>query len=278
MARSVSDAVLLLSGMTGIDPKDTASQRAAGKPLDYAQFLQKDGLRGARIGVARNFFGNNDEMDALIERALGVLRAQGAILVDPVEVPNIAKYTDSELTVLLYEFKAGVNEYLQTYAPNAPVKNMADVIAFNLQHKETELAHFGQEYLLRAEATSGLDNADYLAALANGLRYSQAEGIDQVMREHRLDALVAPTGSPAWLTDYVNGDHSGAGFSTPAAVAGYPHITVPAGLLHGLPVGLSFVAGAWAEPMLIKLAYGFEQASLYRRAPAFARSSPRTRT
>jgi len=275
MARSVADAVLLLNGMTGLDPRDAASKGATGRPRDYAEFLQKDGLRGARIGVARNFFGNNDRLDALIERALGVLRAQGAILIDPVEIPNTDKYSESELNVLLYEFKAALPQYLATYAPTAPVRNMADVIAFNLQHSARELKYFGQEYLLRAEAKGALDSADYRAALANNLRYSQAEGIDQVIREHQLDALVAPTGSPAWLTDTINGDHSGASFTSPAAVAGYPHITVPAGLLQGLPVGLSFVGGAWSEPVLIRLAYAFEQASRYRRAPEFARSAAR---
>ena len=272
MARTVTDAVLLLNAMTGIDKSDTATADSEGRPRDYSKFLEKSGLRGARIGVARSFFGTNDQLDAVMEKALAVLQAEGAILIDPVVIPNTDKYGDSELEVLLYEFKAGLAGYLAAYAPDAPVKNMADVIAFNLANKDRELAHFGQEFLIRAQAKGGLDSAEYLTALANNRRYSRAEGIDLVLREHKLDALVAPTGGPAWLTDFINGDHYSGSFSSPAAVAGYPHITVPAGQLHGLPVGLSFVAGAWSEPTLIRLAYGFEQASRHRRAPGFAAS------
>lgn len=271
MARSVTDAALLLSALAGADPADPASAGGGAVP-DYSKSLDKNGLRGMRIGVARNFFGSNDMLDAVIERALLVLKAQGAILVDPVEVPNLGKYADSETEVLLYEFKAGLAAYLKAYAPDAPVADMAGLIAFNQKNQATELAYFGQEYLLRAEAKGGLESKEYLDALANNQRYSRAEGIDQVMREQRLDALVAPTGGPAWLTDFINGDHFGGSFSTPAAVAGYPHITVPAGFVHGLPVGLSFVGGSYSEAALIRMAYAYEQASLQRRAPRFPAS------
>ena len=272
MTRSVADAALMLQAMASVDASDAITQTSLGKVPDYSKSLVKEGLKGMRIGVARNFFGNNDELDAVIETALKVLQAQGALLVDPVEVPNTSKYGDSELEVLLYEFKADLPLYLARYAPNAPIKNMADLIEFNLQHKDKELQFFGQEFLTRAQAKGALDSKDYLDALATNQRYSRAEGIDQVLKAHQLDALVAPTGSPGWITDFINGDHSGGSFSSPAAVAGYPHITVPAGAVHGLPVGLSFVAEAVAEAKLIRMAFAYEQASLMRRAPTFAAS------
>lgn len=267
MARSVTDAALMLAAMVGADPADAVT--AAGKAGDYAAALDKDGLRGMRIGVARDFFGGNEELDAVIGRALLVLRERGAVLVDPVRLPDVAEYGDSETAVLLHEFKAGLAAYLKEYAPGAAVADMAGLIAFNERRRASELRHFGQEYLLRAEATEGLDSEAYLAALANNRRCAREEGIDRVLREHRLDALVAPTGGPAWLTDFINGDHYGASFSTPAAVAGYPHVTVPAGFVHGLPVGLSFVGAAYSEAALIRMAYAFEQATLHRRAPQF---------
>ena len=271
MARSVSDAAILLNALAGIDERDPVTRGSAGHVTDYTRFLDKGGLQGARIGVARNFFGGNDEVDAVIEQALPVLKAQGAVLIDPIEIPNIAKYQDSELDVLLYEFKADLRAYLAEFAPGFAIADMAGVIAFNEAHRE-ELRYFGQEYLVKAQAKGGLDEKTYLDALANDHRYAREEGIDQIMKEHQLDALVAPTGGPAWLTDFINGDHSGNSFSTPAAVAGYPHITVPAGQVHGLPVGLSFVAGAYAEGKLIRLAYAYEQATRLRRAPTFAPS------
>ncbi len=271
MARSVADAALMLAAMTGVDAKDPVTQEGAGKAGDYRAALETGGLKGKRIGVARNFFGTNDELDAVIEKALLDLKAQGAILVDT-EVPNIGKYGDSETEVLLYEFKADLAAYLKEYAPHAPVSNMADVIAFNQKNRQQELPYFGQEYLERAQAKGDLDTPAYREALANNQRYSRAEGIDQVMREHQLDALVAPTGGPAWLTDFINGDHFGGSFSSPAAVAGYPHITVPAGYVHGLPVGLSFVGAAYSEAVLIRMAYSYEQATLHRRAPQFPAS------
>ncbi|GAB3466794.1 amidase [Massilia terrae] len=266
MTRSVADAALLLAAIAGSDAGDPATQDA--RAADYAAALRKDGLHGKRIGVARNFFGSNDAVDAIIDKELAVLQAQGAVLVD-VEVPNIDKYNDTETTVLLYEFKPDLAAWLDNYAPHAPVKNMSDLIAFNKQHAASEMPHFGQEHLVAAEGKGGLDSSEYKEALANNLRFSREEGIDKVLREHSLDALVAPTGGPAWLTDYINGDHYGGSFSSPAAVAGYPHITVPAGYTHGLPVGISFVGGAWSEATLIAMAYAYEQATLHRRAPTF---------
>lgn len=272
MARSVTDAALLLNVLAGVDERDPVTKDSVGKVPDYAKYLDKDGLKGARIGVARNFFGNNDELDRIIEQALLVLQARGAVLIDPVEIPNVAKYQDSELEVLLYEFKADLRGYLSEFAPGFRIADMADVIAFNNNHHAQELQYFGQEFLQRAAAKGGLEEKAYLDALVNDRRYAREEGIDQVMKEHKLDALVAPTGGPAWLTDFINGDHSGASFSSPAAVAGYPHITVPAGQLHGLPVGLSFVGSAFSEATLIRFAYAYEQASLQRRPPSFPKS------
>jgi amidase len=271
MARSVADAALMLAAMAGSDPADPATAAAGSKAADYRGALDKGGLKGVRIGVARNFFGNNADLDVVIEKALAELKAQGAVLVDT-QVPNVGKYDTTETEVLLHEFKADLAAYLAQYAPGAPIANMAELIAFNEQHRDRELAHFGQDFLERAQAKGGLDSPAYREALANNQRYAREEGIDQVMREHGLDALVAPTGGPAWLTDFINGDHAGAGFSSPAAVAGYPHITVPAGQVHGLPVGLSFVGAAYSEAKLIGMAYAFEQATLHRRAPQFPAS------
>jgi amidase len=174
--------------------------------------------------------------------------------------------------VLLYEFKAGLAAYFAAYAPHAPIKNMADLIAYNLKNRDMEMPFFLQEHLIRSDAKGGLDTPEYLEALATCRRYSREEGIDQVLKQHQLDALVAPSGNPAWLTDFINGDNSGGGFSSPAAVAGYPHITVPAGYVHGLPVGLSFVGPAYSEAKLLRMAYAFEQATLHRKAPRFPAS------
>ncbi|MES2899902.1 MAG: amidase [Pseudomonadota bacterium] len=270
MARSVADAALLLAAMAGADPRDAAT--AGAKITDYAAALDKDGLKGMRLGVARNYFGRHPKTDALMERALKVLVAQGAELID-VRVPNTDKIGNSELQVLLYEFKPGLAAYFAEYAPHAPVRDMASVIAFNQRERVRELPYFGQEHMERSQAKGGLDSQEYLDALATCRRYSRAEGIDQILLEHRLDALVAPTAGPAWLIDLVNGDSSGGSFSSPAAVAGYPHVTVPAGTVHGMPVGLSFVGTAWSEAALIRMAYSFEQARGEFTKPAFGRDA-----
>ena len=269
MARSVADAAALLGAMTGIDARDGSTAFSSGRSTDFSRALDNDGLRGARIGVVRNAMGANLRTQPIVDAAIATMKQRGAILVD-VELPNMSKYGDSELEVLLYEFKADLNKYLAEFARGAPVRTLAQLIAFNENNRTREMPYFDQEMLLRAEAKGGLDSREYLDALANNQRFSRAEGIDQVLREHRLEALFAPTGGPAWITDFVNADHSGDSFSTPAAVAGYPHITVPAGFLAGLPIGVSFVGTAWSEATLIKLAYGFEQATRHRRAPTYA--------
>jgi len=273
MARTVADAAALLAAMAGADARDPATRESAARAVDYTRYLDANALKGARLGVVRSQFGGrNDLVAAEIEKALEVLRAQGAILVEVPELPNMGKYDQSELEVLLYELKADLAAYLAEYAPGAPVKTLADVIAFNEKHKKEEMPYFGQEHFIKAETKGGLDSKEYLDALANNLKLSRAEGIDKVLAEHRLDALIAPTGAPAWLTDFINGDASGDSFTTPAAVAGYPHITVPAGFAYGLPCGLSFVGAAWSEPRLIALAYAYEQASKVRRAPTFPKT------
>jgi amidase len=271
MTRSVADAALMLAAMTGVDNDDAVTKESQGKVADYAAALRLDGLRGKRIGVARDFFGGSSAIDRVMQKELAILQAQGAILVD-VKVPNTDKYSDSETEVLLHEFKPDLAAYLAGYAPHARVKNMADLIEFNEKNAAREMQYFGQEHLIAAQEKEGLDAKVYREALANNHRYSREEGIDQVMTEHKLDALVAPTGGLAWLTDYINGDHYGMSFSSPAAVAGYPHITVPAGFARGLPVGISFVGAAYSEATLIGMAYAYEQASKRRRAPAFPAS------
>jgi amidase len=271
MTRTVADAAVMLTVMAGVDARDAATAVSKGKALDYTKSLDVNGLNGARIGVTRNFFGGNDRVQAVIEAALAVLKSKGAILVD-VELPNAEKYGDSELEVLLFELKADLNKYLAEFAGAGPVKTLADVIAFNEKNKQKVMPYFSQELFIRAEAKEGLDSKAYIDALANNLRYSREEGIDKVMLANKLDALIAPTGGPAWLTDLVTGDNSGSSFTSPAAVAGYPHITVPAGFVSGLPVGLSFVGSAYSEATLIKLAYAYEQASKHRRAPTYAAS------
>ncbi|MEO6408668.1 MAG: amidase [Burkholderiaceae bacterium] len=273
MARSVADAAALLGVLVGPDPRDPTTRRSVAG-TDYIRFLDPQRLRGARLGVVRKLFGAHDGVNAVIEAALVALQKQGAVLVDPVALPNVDKFGDAELEVLLTEFKVGLSRYLAEFAPGAPVASLEALIAWNRDHRDRVMPWFGQELFEKAQATGGLESPVYVDALATCARYSRAEGIDAVLAEYRLDALVAPTGGPAWLTDVVNGDSSGASFSAPAAVAGYPHLTVPAGFVSGLPVGLSFVGPAYSEGVLIGLGYAFEQATRARRAPSFAKTTP----
>jgi amidase len=274
MARSVADAAVLLAAVAGSDPRDAATAEAANRAADYMKALDRNALKGARLGVMKGQFtmARNDLAAKALERALEVLRAQGAELVEVPELPNAAKLGPAELEVMLHEIKAGMASYLAEYAPGAPVKNLADLIAFNEKHHEKEMPYFGQELFVQAQAKGGLDSPEYQKALATNRLLSRDEGIDRVLKEHRLDALIAPTGQPAWLTDFIKGDASGGGFTQPAAVAGYPHVTVPAGMVKGLPVGLSFVGTAWSEARLLALAYAFEQAMGARRAPTYLKT------
>ncbi len=276
MARTVRDAALLLGAMAGPDPRDPATAAAGGHvEKDYTRFLDPAGLKGARIGVARShYFGYNPHADAIAENALRVLKNAGAVLVDPADIATAGKWGDSEFDVLLYEFKADLDKYLTELGPGAPVRSLADVIAFNRAHAGREMPYFGQDIMLQAQKKGPLTEAAYRKALEKNHRLTRTEGIDKVMDAHRLDALVAPTSGPPWLIDLVNGDvGAGGSFTSPAAVAGYPHITVPAGYVFGLPVGFSFVGRAWSEPTLLKLAYAFEQATKVRRPPTFRRTA-----
>ncbi len=274
MTRTVADAAALLTVLAGTDARDGVTKEATARTTDYTKFLDRDGLKGKRIGVVRSQFGGkNDLASAVVEKALDVLKAQGATLIDLPELPNASKYGQSEYEVLLYEFKADMAAYLAEFAPNLPIKSLADIITFNEKNRDRVMPYFAQEHVARAAAKGGLDEKVYLDALANNLKFSREEGIDKALLENKLDALVAPSGSPAWLTDFIRGDNSGGGFSSPAAVAGYPHITVPAGYVCGLPVGISFVGTAWSEPKLLAMAYAFEQAAKHRRAPSYAKSA-----
>jgi amidase len=268
MARTVADAVILLNVLAGIDPRDEATKASAGKAeADYTRFLDPNGLKGARIGVARKFFGFNDRVDKLMDEAIAVMKRQGAIIIDPADIPTTGKFDDSEFEVLLYEFKADLNKYL--LERKSAARTLKELIEFNEKNREREMPYFGQEIFIRAEAKGPLTDKDYKEALAKNQRMSRAEGIDAVMNEHKLDALVGPTGGPPWTTDLINGDHFSGSSSTPAAVAGYPNINVPAGFIYGLPVGISFFGRAYSEPVLIRLAYAFEQATRLRQPPRF---------
>jgi amidase len=270
MARTVRDAAILLGVLAGVDPEDKATAADEGKAAaDYTKFLDAKGLQGARIGVARNYFGFHDAVDAVMAEALDALKRQGATLIDPAELPNMDKIGDAETTVLHYELKAGLNAYFARLGPQSPVRSLKDVIAFNEKNRKKEMPYFGQNTFLKAEAKGPLTDKEYLDALETCRRLARTEGIDAVMDKHKLDAVVAPTEGPAWLTDLVDGDRSLGSSSTAAAVAGYPSVTVPAGFVFGLPVGISFFGRAWSEPTLLKLAYAFEQATKVRKPPRF---------
>jgi len=266
MTRTVRDAAILLTALAGADERDATTAHTIN--TDYTQFLERDGLKGARIGITRNAMASNPRQQAVVDQAIEVMKQQGAILID-VELPNMTKYADTEVLVLAYELKNDLNNYLAEFGKGSAVSTLADVIAFNEKNRAQEMPYFDQELLIKAQGMGDLNSDAYLQALQNNHQYSRGEGIDQIMKEHQLDALFASTGGPAWITDYINGDHIIDGFSTPAAVAGYPHITVPAGLWAGLPVGVSFVAGPYAEGMIIKLAYAYEQASKKRTVPTY---------
>ncbi|MGA9544444.1 MAG: amidase family protein, partial [Candidatus Sulfotelmatobacter sp.] len=270
MCRTVRDAAILLGALTGVDPQDAATAASAGKSYaDYSQFCHPNGLKGARIGVARKYFGFNDAVDALMEQSLDAMKKQGATLVDPADVETLGKFDESELLVFLYELKADLNNYLARLSPNAPVHTLKDIIDFNDRNRQKEMPYFGQDLFLKAEAKGPLTEKAYLDALDKNHQLARTEGIDATMDKYRLDAMVAPTGGPAWLTDLINGDHAAGGSSNAAAVAGYPNINVTAGFISGLPVGISFFGCAWSEPVLIRLAFAFEQTTKARQSPRF---------
>ncbi len=275
--RTVTDAALLLGTIVGTDDNDSTTLANSGKRYnDYTQFLDTNGLQGARIGVVREtYFGYNSKSDAIAETAIATMRALGAEIIDPANIPTSQAMasSDTELTVLLYEFKADLNTYLATLT-DTPVRSLADIIAFNEAHADVEMPYFGQELLLKAQATTSLDDPHYLAALADNHRLSRQEGIDAVMNEYSLDALVMPSGGPSWCIDLITGDHTIGGCEQAAALAGYPLVSVPAGYTFELPVGITFLGRAYSEPTLLRLAYAFEQATKVRRAPKYLATTP----
>jgi amidase len=269
MCRTLRDAAILLGALTGVDPDDPATSASAGKSYsDYTQFLNS-GKTGMRIGVVRKYFGFSEAVDALMERAIDVLKKNGAVIVDPADIATTAKTGDNETKVLLYELKADLNAYLARLGPGAPVHTLKEVIEFNEKNALKEMPYFGQDMFIKAEAKGDLKTQDYLDALNNNLRLARQEGIDATMDKFQLDALIGPTGGPAWVTDLVNGDNAAGQTSSAAAVACYPSVSVPMGYVFGLPVGISFFGRVWSEPTLIALAYNFEQATQVRRAPKF---------
>ena len=272
MVRHVRDAALLLQVLAGPDPQDGATAAQPAEPMDYAAALRNDSLKGARLGVVRSALPNQPGVAACFEAALAVLRAQGAVLIDPLEIPSRDKLREPEFSVLLHELKDGLAKYLAAYQPDAAVKTLADVIAWNKTHEQQAMPIFAQETFDRAEATAGLDAPAYREALASCRRLSREQGIDAVFAEHGLDAVIGPSGSVAWPIDQVLGDRSGGGgFGSVFAVAGYPHLTVPMGFVSGLPTGLSIAGVAWQDAKILSLGYAFEQASLCRRPPRFVR-------
>jgi len=269
MARTVRDVAILLGVMAGADPQDPVTADSQGKVSpDCTKFLDPAGLKGARLGVVRKYCGFNDAVDQLMDTLIGEMKRAGAEIVDPADIPTIGKFDESELTVFYYELKADLAAYLARRG-NTSVKSLKDVIQFNERNRDREMPYFGQDIFLKSEQKGPLNMKEYLDALALNQKLSRAEGIDFIMDKFKLDALVAPTAGPAWLTDLINGDHAAGGSSSAAAVAGYPNINVTAGYLWGLPVGISFFGRAWSEPTLLKIAYSFEQLTKARQKPRF---------
>lgn len=262
MARTVSDAAVLLGLLAEKDQEDSKIMS------DYSQFLDVNGLKNARIGIASDFFGFHSGVDKLMEAAIQKMKDCGAVIIENLKFENREEWGKLEWQVLISEFKADLNSYLKT-RKGLQVQSLADLIEFNKKNAGTELKWFGQEIFEETEKTGGLEEPVYLEALAKARELTRKKGIDLLMNQHQLDALIAPTNGPAWTIDPVNGDHFGGGSSEPAAISGYPAISVPAGFVHGLPVGISFFGREWSEPTLIKLAYAFEQATKHRKAPGF---------
>jgi amidase len=269
MTRTVTDAAILLGAVAAFDPTDAETHLEKGEYFsDYTQFLVADGLKGMRIGIVSELKSYNAMVYELFRQAVDVLKKGGAEIEADVNFENLQKADELSYQVLLYEFKADLNKYLEEHA-GAPVKSMADIIEFNKNNSASEMPWFGQEIFELAQAKGDLTTPEYLEALKDAKRFTGKEGIDAIMDKYKLDALIAPTNGPSWTIDWVNGDHFTGGSSSPAAISGYPNISVPMGFVHGLPVGISFFGRAWSEPVLLKIAYAFEQATHHRKAPGF---------
>ena len=270
MARTVTDAAIILGALTGEDPRDKTTTQSRGKAhTDYTQFLDRNGLKGMRIGVAKKHLGFNQYVDHLMTHVVQTISNLGAQVFSPADIPTTGQFDDSEFEVLLYEFKADLNAYLKSLGASAPIRSLKELIDFNEAKASFEMPYFGQDIFEKAEAKGPLTDRKYLQLLRKNHLLTRSRGIDFIMKDLKLDALIAPTGGPPWPTDWLNGDHFSGGYSSASAVAGYPHISVPAGYVFGLPVGVSFFGGAYSEPTLIKIAYAFEQATKARRPPKF---------
>ncbi len=270
MARNVADAAALLNIVAGADPGDPSTAEAeTRRSPDYTRFLNAEGLQGKRLGVARKYFDFHPKVEAVMEAALADLQRLGAVLVDPVEFPDSKELGDSSFNVMLYDFRVDLEEYLRGLPGENKPRTLAELIEFNETHRDREMPWFEQEIFLAAQKTEEVSESDYLKDLEKMLTFYRAEGIDKLMDDNQLDAIIAPTGGPAWTIELLYGDHGGGGSSSPAARAGYPNITVPAGFVHGLPVGISFFGRAWSEPVLIEAAYGYEQGTGHRKPPSF---------
>jgi amidase len=270
MARTVEDAAILLGVLAAVDHEDAVTAQSRGRSAaDYTRFLDAAGLRGARIGVARNLFNPGPAVDRILGNAVDAMKHAGAEIVDPANLETVGQFEAAEQIVLLYELKADMNAYLAGLGRAAPVHSLQEIIEFNEKNWKVEMPYFGQDRFLKAQSYGPLTTPEYLEALEKGHRLTRLQGIDALMDRFRLDAIVAPTAGPAWVTDLVNGDHDSGKSSRPAAVSGYPNISVPAGYIFGLPVGVSFFGRPYSEPALIKLAYAFEQATKQRKPPRF---------
>jgi amidase len=268
MCRTVSDAAILLGVLTGVDPRDEKTKQSEGKYLtDYSKYLNTDGLSGKRIGVVKNLMGFSDKVDTLMRLAIADMKAKGAVVIE-VNAPESAGFEKASMEVMLYEFRDGLNRYFDGLGENAPVKSMKELIDFNMKDS-IELKYFDQKILIEANKKGDLGSLGYREALKQMLLATRDNGIDKIMNENKLDALIAPTGSPAWKTDLLNGDHFVGGSSSLAAISGYPAITVPMGFIGEMPVGISFFGRAWSEPLLIEIAYAYEQATMHRKPPRY---------
>ncbi|MCJ7570037.1 MAG: amidase [Anaerolineales bacterium] len=272
IGRTVEDVAFLLGSLVGVDERDQSTQLKRRRAFrDYAKFLTKEGLKGARIGVARNMLGSDERLTIILESCLDIMKQLGAVIIDPANLPNSDTFGETEFEVLLYEFKHGLNSYLSSLGPRSRVHSLEEVIKFNEENKDRVMPYFGQERMLAAHEKGSLSSKKYRQALSRNRRLTRREGIDAIIKRRRLDAIVVVSGGPAWLIDLANGDPRSWDMesTSPAAVAGYPHITVPGGYLFNLPVGISFFSKAWSEPTLLRIAYSFEQALRTRKPPKF---------